>query len=157
MEETLKRLQKKLLNIFKGGSTLDTKNIWDYKNTSNLSQLEHNLNLKNKIKDLMESESLDIIITSPEICVILENFEDFFLIGKDDVYNYKRYKSDIPNDFQPFFLINDGDKNIGLVIKNDFKFNENDIILTNTQCTKYKLIRVDNIPFVKLLDFYRNN
>ena len=104
----------------------------------------------------MKEFNLDVIITSGKICTIFENFEDFHIICEDDVYNYERYKSDITKDFEPFFLIREDGNNIGVVIKTDIRIEPNNIILTNTDGSNYKIIDIWSLPSIKLIECFKN-
>jgi hypothetical protein len=130
---------------------------WDYKKSNNdITQLEHNETLNNFLLCYMKEFNLDVIITSPLICGVFENFGNFHIIGRDDVYNYKRYKSDVSHDFEPFFLIIEDENNIGVVIKSNIRVETNNIIITNTNCSDIKIIDIWNLPTIKLINCFKN-
>jgi hypothetical protein len=104
----------------------------------------------------MKEFDLDVVIASRNICVIFDNFKDFHIISEHDVYNYKRYKADVSENFEPFFLIRENDKNLGICIRTDFKIEPNNIILTNTDGSDYKIIDVWNLPSIKLIECFKN-
>ena len=154
MKRILKKLEYNIFKKYDKGYVIDNKDIWSFSKESENTQLEHNNNLRTKVLDIIKNEGLDVIITSGVVCTIFDNFNDFYLIGEDDVYNYKRYKSDIIEDFQPFYLIRNIE-NIGIVIKADIKINDNHIIITDTQGSKIKIIEIINLPSIKLIDCFK--
>ena len=154
MEKILKKLEYRIFKKYDKGYVIDNKDIWSFNKDNKNTQLEHNNNLRTKVLDIIKNEGLDVIITSGVVCTIFDNFDDFYLIGEDDVYNYKRYKSDITEDFQPFYLIRNIEK-IGIVIKADIKINDNHIIITDTQGSKIKIIEIVNLPSIKLIDCFK--
>jgi len=104
----------------------------------------------------MKQFNLDVVITSGEICTIFEDFDGFYVIGENDVYNYERYKSDISHNFEPFYLIKEDGNNIGVVIKNNYEIESHHIILANTDGSDYKIIDVWNLPSIKLINCFKN-
>jgi hypothetical protein len=157
MENILKRLEYKIFKKYEKRVGVVTDYVWDYKfyQTKGITQLEHNETLNKFVLYYMKEFNLDVVITSGEICTIFENFDNFYVIGEDDVYNYKRYKSDIKEDFEPFFLIKEGGDNIGVVIKTNFQISPHHIILTNTDGSDYKIIDVWKLPSIKLIDCFK--
>ena len=158
MENLLKRLEYKIFKEYKKRVSNVTDYVWDYKwyQTKGITQLEHNETLNKFVLYYMKEFNLDVVITSGEICVIFENFGNFYIIGENDVYNYKRYISDIRNDFEPFYLIKEEDNNIGVVIKTDIRIEPNNIILTNTDGSNYKIIDIWSLPSIKLNECFKN-
>lgn len=157
MENLLKRLEYKIFKKYEKSIEEVKDYVWDYKKLNNdITQLEHNETLNGFIRYYMKEFDLDVVITSGVICVIFDNFEDFHIIGERDVYNYKRYKSDVPNDFEPFYLIKEEDNNIGIVIKTDIRIEPNNIILSNTDGSNYKIIDVWSLPSIKLIECFKN-
>jgi len=157
MKELLKRLEYKIFNKYEKKAEDEKYYVWDYcKYHTDISQLEHNEKLNKFLLGYMKEFKLDVIITTGSICAIFENFGGFYIIGEEDVYNYKRYKSDISNGFEPFFLIKENDKNIGVVIKADYRIEPNNIILTNSDGSDYKIIDVWHLPSVKLIECFKN-
>jgi hypothetical protein len=158
METLLKRLEYKIFDKEIENIELREKYLWDYcKYDKDVTQLEHNDELKNNILKIIKDDKCNIIIASNEICTILENFDNFYIISEDDVYNYRRYKADIPKNFEPIFLIKENSNNIGLVIKSDFiKFNPNTIILTNSTGSHIKSLIVSNLPKIDLIEYFKN-
>ena len=131
--------------------------VWDYKKPNDdITQLEHNKTLGSFIRYYMKEFDLDVVITSGVIGTIFDNFEDFHIIGKHDVYNYERYKSDITKDFEPFFFIRGDGYNIGVVIITNIRIEPNNIILTNTDGSNYKIIDVWSLPSIKLIECFKN-
>lgn len=131
--------------------------VWDYKKPNDdITQLEHNKTLGSFIRYYMKEFDLDVVITSPLICTIFDDFDNFLIIGKNDVYNYERYKSDISNGFEPFYLIREDGNNVGVVIRADFRVEPNNIILTNNDASDIKIIDIWNIPRFKLIDCFKN-
>lgn len=131
--------------------------VWDYKKPNDdITQLEHNKTLGSFIRYYMKEFDLDVVITSPLICTIFDDFDNFLIIGKNDVYNYERYKSDISNDFEPFYLIREDGNNVGVVIRADFRVEPNNIILTSNDASDIKIIDIWNIPRFKLIDCFKN-
>ena len=157
MENLLKRLEYKIFKEYEKRVDIVTDYVWDYKNyqTNGITQIEHNETLNKFVLYYMTVFNLDVVITSGEICTIFENFDNFHVIGEDDVYNYKRYKSDIKEDFEPFYLIKEYGDNIGVVIKTNLRIESHHIILTNTDCSDYKIIDVWKLPSVKLIDCFK--
>ena len=158
MENLLKRLEYKIFKEYKKRVSNVTDYVWDYKwyQTKGITQLEHNETLNKFVLYYMKEFNLDVVITSGEICAIFENFGNFYIIGENDVYNYKRYISDIRNDFEPFYLIKEEDNNIGVVIKTDIRIEPNNIILTNTDGSNYKIIDIWSLPSIKLIECFKN-
>ena len=157
MENLLKRLEYKIFKEYEKRVDIVTDYVWDYKNyqTNGITQIEHNETLNKFVLYYMTVFNLDVVITSGEICAIFENFDNFHVIGEDDVYNYKRYKSDIKEDFEPFYLIKEYGDNVGVVIKTNLRIESHHIILTNTDCSDYKIIDVWKLPSVKLIDCFK--
>ena len=157
MEKILKRLEYKIFKKYEKKIDIVTDYVWDYKNyqTNGITQIEHNETLNKFVLYYMTVFNLDVVITSGEICTIFENFDNFHVIGEDDVYNYKRYKSDIKEDFEPFYLIKEYGDNVGVVIKTNLRIESHHIILTNTDCSDYKIIDVWKLPSVKLIDCFK--
>jgi len=157
MKNLLKRLEYKIFKEYEKKVNSLSDYVWDYERhkTDAITQLEHNETLNKILLGYMKEFKLDVIITSGEICTIFENFENFYIIGENDVHNYKRYKSDIKEDFEPFFLIKEDVNNIGVVIKTDFKIESYHIILTNTDGSDCKIINVFNLPKIKLIEFFK--
>jgi hypothetical protein len=157
MKNLLKRLEYKIFKEYEKKVNILPDYVWDYEwyQTDGITQLDHNETLNKVVLYHMKEFNLDVIITSGEICTIFENFENFYIIGENDVYNYKRYKSDIKEDFEPFFLIKEDVNNIGVVIKTDFKIESYHIILTNTDGSDFKIINVLNLPKIKLIEFFK--
>lgn len=158
MEKLLKRFEYKIFKEYEKRIDDVKDYVWDYKcyQTKGITQLEHNETLNKFVLSYMKEFNLDVIITSGEICTIFENFEDFHIIGEADVYNYERYKSDITKDFEPFFLIREDGNNIGVVIKTDIRIEPNNIILTNTDGSNYKIIDIWSLPSIKLIECFKN-
>jgi len=157
MEQILKQLEYKIFKYYEKNVDEVKDYVWDYKKLNNyITQLEHNESLNSFVRYYMKEFDLDIVIASQLICVIFDNFEDFHIIGEHDVYNYKRYKADVSKNFEPFFLIRENDKNLGICIRTDFKIEPNNIILTNTDGSNYKIIDVWNLPNVKLIECFKN-
>ena len=158
MENLLKRLEYKIFKEYEKRVDIVTDYVWDYKNyqTNGITQIEHNETLNKFVLYYMTVFNLDVVITSGEICTIFENFDNFHVIGEDDVYNYKRYKSDIKEDFEPFYLIKEYGDNIGVVIKTNLRIESHHIILTNTDCSDYKIIDVWKLPTIKLIECFKN-
>ena len=158
MENLLKRLEYKIFKEYEKRVSVVTDYVWDYKNyqTKDFSQLEHNETLNKFVLYYMKEFNLDVVITSGEICTIFENFDNFYVIGENYVSNYKRYKSDISNGFEPFYLIKESGNNIGVVIKTNFRLESHHIILTNTNGSDYKIIDVWKLPTIKLIECFKN-
>jgi len=157
MENILKRLEYKIFKEYGKIVGVVTDYVWDYKSyQKGITQLEHNETLNKFVLYYMKEFNLDVVITSGEICTIFENFDNFYFIGENDVYNYQRYKSDISKDFEPFFLIKEDGNNIGVVIKTNFRIKSHHIILTNTDGSNYKIIDVWKLPNIKLIECFKN-
>ncbi len=157
MEQILKRLEYKVFKYYEKNVDKVKDYVWDYKKPNNdITQLEHNKSLNSLIRYYMKEFDLDIVIPSKLICVIFDNFEDFHIISEHHVYNYKRYKADVSKNFEPFFLIIENNKNLGICIRTDFRIAPNNIILTNTDGSNYKIIDVWNLPNVKLIECFKN-
>ena len=156
MENLLKRLEYKIFKKYEKIVDEVKDYVWDYKKPNNdITQLEHNETLNSFIRYYMKEFDLDVVITSGVICTIFDNFEDFHIISEHDVYNHKRYKSDIPRDFEPFFLIREDGNNIGVVIKTNIRIEPNNIILTNTDGSDYKIIDIWSLPSIKLIECFK--
>lgn len=156
MKNLLKRLEYKIFKKYEKRIEEVKDYVWDYKKPNNdITQLEHNETLNGFIRYYMKEFDLDVVITSGAICTIFDNFEDFHIISGHDVFNYKRYKSDISDDFEPFFLIREEDNNIGVVIKTDIRIEPNNIILTNTDGSDYKIIDIWSLPSIKLIECFK--
>jgi len=157
MENLLKRLEYKIFKEYEKRVNIVTDYVWDYKNyqTKGITQIEHNETLNKFVLYYMKEFNLDVIITSGEICTIFENFDNFYIIGENDVYNYQRYKSDIKEDFEPFYLIKEYGDNVGVVIKTNLRIESHHIILTNTDGSDYKIIDVWKLPSIKLIDCFK--
>lgn len=157
MENLLKRLEYKIFKEYEKRVDEVKDYVWDYKKPNNdITQLEHNKTLNSFIRYYMKEFDLDVVITSGVIGTIFDNFEDFHIIGKHDVYNYERYKSDITKDFEPFFFIRGDGYNIGVVIITNIRIEPNNIILTNTDGSNYKIIDVWSLPSIKLIECFKN-
>jgi len=157
MENLIKRLEYKIFKEYEKNVDKVKDYVWDYKKSNNdITQLEHNESLNGFVRYYMKEFDLDIVITSGLICVIFDNFKDFHIISEHDVYNYERHKADISKNFEPFFLIRENDKNLGICIRTGFKIEPNNIILTNTDGSNYKIIDVWNLPNVKLIEYFKN-
>ena len=156
MENLLKRLEYKIFKEYEKKIDKVKDYVWDYKKPNDVSQLEHNERLNSFILYYMKEFNLDVVITSGIICTILNNFDNFHIIDENDVYNYKRHKSIIPNDFEPFYLIRENGNNIGVVIESNVRVEPNNIILTNTNGSNYKIIDVWNLPSIKLVECFKN-
>ena len=156
MQNLLKTLEHQIFKKYETNPENFIDYAWDYNKPQELSQLEHNNSFNNLLLKVMVDNNLDIIIANSVTCVILENFENFYIIGENDVYNYKRYKSDISKDFEPFFLIKKDNKNIGVVIKSDIRLKPDQVILTKTDGFKYRVIGINNLPQIKLIDCFKN-
>lgn len=157
MENKLKYLEYKIFKKYEKHFDGVKDCVWDYKKINDeITQIEHNETLNKFVLYYMKEFNLDIIITSPLICGIFDFFGNFLIIGKNDVYNHKRYISDISKGFEPFFLIREDGNNIGVVIRTDFRLEPNHIILTNTDGSDYKIIDVFNLPTIKLINCFKN-
>jgi hypothetical protein len=157
MENILKNIEYKVFKKYEKYFEDVKDYVWDYKKPNNdITQLEHNETLNKFILYYMKEFSLDVVITSPLICTIFDNFHNFLIIGKNDVYNYERYKSDISKGFEPFFLIREDGNNIGVVIKTNFRVEPNNIILTNNNVSDIKIIDIWNLPMFKLIDCFND-
>ena len=157
MKKHLKQVQYKIFKEYeKYGNTFNVKDVtWDYTKPNNISQIEHNEGLKRIIYNAIDEYGFNVIITSSPICVILDNFDEFYPIGEDDVHNYVRYKSEVCDDFEPYYLIKEDNKNIGLVIKTDIRLESNTVILTNSQVLDYMVVKINNLPLISLLDYFK--
>jgi hypothetical protein len=165
MQNLLNHLEYKVFKKYEKRTDIVTDYVWEYnKRNPNITQLEYNKTLNRFIRYYMREFDLDVIIASGVVCTIFDNFEDFHLILANDVYNYERFKSDIKKDFEPFFLIKEisnetrdiTDKNIGIVIKSDVRLDPNNIILTNTDVSDFKVIDVWELPKIKLIECFKN-
>ena len=156
MENLLKTLEYQIFKKYETNPENFRDYVWDYNKSQGSSQLEHNNSFNDLLLKVMSENDLDIVIASGSICAILENFDDFYIISENDVYNYKRYKSDISKDFEPFYLIKEGNKNIGVVIKSNIKLKVNQVILTNTNGYKYRVLEINNLPEIKLIECFKN-
>ena len=133
---------------------------WDYDKPeeSNISQSEHNNGLMQLIcKNLKQQFSdaiLDVVITSPEMCVILECMPECILITENHYKYYSQLGAHQNVDFKPIFLIINpsGDK-IGVVIKDNF-CRPNEIYLTSTDTLGGKKIIVHGLPSLRLMDYF---
>ena len=155
MENILKTLEYWIFKRYETNPENFRDYVWDYNKLQESPQLEHNNGFNDLLLKVMFENDLDVIIANGVTCAILENFQSFQVIGESDVYNYKRYKSDIPKDFEPFFLIKDGDKNIGVVIKSNIRLKQNQVILTNSGGFKYRVIEINNLPEIKLIECFK--
>lgn len=156
MVNLLKRLEYKIFKKYEKIVDEVKDYVWDYKKPNNdITQLEHNKTLNSFIRYYMKEFDLDVVITSGIIGTIFDNFEDFHIIGENDVYNYKRYKCDISKDFEPFFFIREDGNNIGVVIITNIRIERNNIILTNTDGSNYKIIDVWSLPSIKLIECFK--
>ena len=77
------------------------------------------------------------------------------MIGEDDVHNFVRYKSELDNDFEPYYLIKEDNKNMGLVIRTDIRLEPNVIILTNSYLSDHMVVNIYDLPMVSLLDYFK--
>lgn len=147
MKEIINRLEYSILNEYeqKNSSNYTT---WEYRNcVINITQLEHNKTLCDVINQYLNKYQFDLIVTSPEICTIFDSFENYFIIYDDCLDDNKN--------FIPFYLVEKDNEFISVVIKSN-KINQNDIILCNTERTKFTIIHVVGLPEIKLIDFFKN-
>jgi len=155
MKKHLKQVEYKLFKEH-GKMVTNIKDVnWYYTKPDNTPQIEHNEDLKRILFDAINEYGFDIIITSPSICVILDNFGEFKMIDEDDVHNYLRYKSEVDGDFEPYYLIKENNKNVGLVIKADIRIEPNIIILTNSYVSDFMRVNINGLPQVSLLDYFK--
>ena len=125
--------------------------FWDYQKNDLITQIEHNKSLFSLIKRTIEGKNLNILITSPEISTILDSIEENFQIIESNKY----LVGETTEGFEPIFLIINDGKKIGLVIKDETRFNT--IVLTDSYGGKRCDIVVKNIPTISLLDFFNKN